>query len=101
MTQLKVLVYPGKGSQDRAMAEGGDTGGDSSMETLSGKETGRENEQCGKCLRLKRGHPKPFGKDKCKLERLKDSEDFELSENVQGKKRSLSRDTSVEKKAKD
>ena len=31
-------------------------------------------ERCGKCRRLKLGHPKPYGREKCELEELDETE---------------------------
>ena len=43
----------------------------------------KASERCGKCRRLKLGHPRPFGKEKCELERINDDKELE---NDDGKK---------------
>ena len=69
-------------------------------------------DRCKKCRRMKFGHPRPYGQDKCKLNRIENDEDLrkdDASKNIKrielrnGKKRGLSheKEESVAKKIKD
>ena len=47
----------------------------------------RKIDRCKKCRRMKFGHPIPFGKDNCHLERIENDADLKEDDDMKNKKR--------------
>ena len=47
------------------------------LENLDVPDWRKNVQRCGKCRRMKYGHPQPFGAEKCELERIDDEKELE------------------------